>query len=72
MELIRVLLANQRGPILLMAYTNHALDHLLHAVVDSGITKKVVRLGSRSDDEIIKGFSLEELERADTAPTNRK
>ncbi|KAG6850946.1 hypothetical protein H0H93_005815 [Arthromyces matolae] len=60
-ELLRVLVRSAT-PILLIAFTNHALDHLLTGVLDAAITSKIVRLGSRSADERIKHFSLEELE----------
>jgi len=62
-EIMRVLLANGVRPILLIAFTNHALDHLLRSVLDAGLTKKIVRLGSRSADEKIAQFSLEAMER---------
>ena len=50
----------------MIAFTNHALDHLLGSVLDAGITKKVVRLGSRCNDERVSPFSIEELERNST------
>jgi hypothetical protein len=62
-ELIRVLLANNIRPILMIAFTNHALDHMLCSVLDAGITQKIVRLGSRSADERISKYSIETLER---------
>ncbi|KAG2361405.1 hypothetical protein BDR07DRAFT_1472123 [Suillus spraguei] len=62
-ELLRVLRANDVGPILMIAFTNHALDHMLGSVLDADITKKVVRLGSRSADERISQYSIETLER---------
>jgi len=46
----------------MIAFTNHALDHMLTSVLDAGITKKIVRLGSRSADERISQFSIETLE----------
>ena len=46
----------------MIAFTNHALDHLLSGVLDAGITKKIVRLGSRSADERISQYSIENLE----------
>ncbi|KAG6889416.1 hypothetical protein C0992_005273 [Termitomyces sp. T32_za158] len=60
-ELLRVLIRSAT-PILMIAFTNHALDHLLTGVLDVGITNKIVRLGSRSADERIKQFSIEEIE----------
>ena len=64
MQLIRTLLANRAGPILMIAFTNHALDHMLVSVLEANITRRVVRLGSRSADERIAAFSLERLEEA--------
>ena len=46
----------------MIAFTNHALDHLLTSVLDAGITDKIVRLGSRSADERISQYSIENLE----------
>ncbi len=46
----------------MIALTNHALDHLLTGVLDAGITSKIVRLGSRSADERISEFKIENLE----------
>jgi len=63
-ELLRVLKKNNIGPILMIAFTNHALDHMLAAVLDSDITKKIVRLGSRSADERVSKFNLDTLEMA--------
>lgn len=59
---MRVLLTNNVRPILLIALTNHALDHLLLEVLKVGITSEVVRLGSRSNDETIAKLSLEAME----------
>lgn len=63
--MLRVLLANQVKPILMIAFTNHALDHMLTSVLDAGITNKIVRLGGRSKDERISKFSLETMEEVD-------
>ncbi|KAJ7593996.1 hypothetical protein C8J56DRAFT_925724 [Mycena floridula] len=64
-EILRVLLDNNIGPVLMIAFTNHALDHLLTSVLDAGITKKVARLGSAySCDEKIAEFSIENMEKA--------
>ena len=41
---------NQR--ILVIAFVNHALDHLVGNVVDAGITNEVARLGSRYADDV--------------------
>lgn len=44
--------------ILLLGLTNHAVDHLLLSVLDSEITKKIVRVGSRSKNERIQALQL--------------
>ncbi|MGH0131754.1 UNVERIFIED_CONTAM: hypothetical protein FKN15_048582 [Acipenser sinensis] len=49
-----------RVPVLVVCYTNHALDQFLegiHTFLDSGI----VRVGGRSNSEILKRFTLREL-----------
>ncbi|KAI0369710.1 P-loop containing nucleoside triphosphate hydrolase protein [Pilatotrama ljubarskyi] len=61
-ELLRVLIANGAGPILMISFTNHALDHMLRSVLDAHITQKIVRLGSRSADDRIAEFSIENME----------
>ena len=63
-ELFRGLVENNVGPIVLIAFTNHALDHMLLSIVRSDITKEIVRLGGRASEEAIKPFTMEELERA--------
>ncbi|KAF5326320.1 hypothetical protein D9611_000022 [Ephemerocybe angulata] len=60
-ELLRILLASAR-PVLMIAFTNHALDHMLHGVLDAKITDKIVRLGGRSADERVSQFSIDNLE----------
>lgn len=62
-ELLRVLVKNKIKPILMIAFTNHALDHMLTSVLDAGITTDIVRLGSRSSDERISQYSIESRER---------
>lgn len=64
-ELIRVLLNSNVGPILLIAFTNHALDHMLTSIVNAKITdaSNVVRLGGRPSDPAVIPYSMEELER---------
>ncbi|KAF9780977.1 hypothetical protein BJ322DRAFT_1011491 [Thelephora terrestris] len=63
-ELFRILLDNKIKPIVLIAFTNHALDHMLSSILDAKITEKVVRFGSRSSDERIAEHSLWNLEQA--------
>lgn len=47
----------------MVAFTNHALDHLLESVLNAGITEKVVRLGSRSQSERLQELTLDKLEK---------
>ena len=47
----------------LIAFTNHALDHMLTSVLDGKITNKLVRLGARSSDERIAEYTLDKLEK---------
>ncbi|KAI0092232.1 hypothetical protein BDY19DRAFT_929008 [Irpex rosettiformis] len=61
-EILKVLFASKVKPIVLIAYTNHALDHMLTEILDSNITTNIVRLGSRSSDERIAEFTLDKLE----------
>jgi hypothetical protein len=60
---LRIFLDNKIKPIVLIAFTNHALDHMLNSILDAKITEKFVRLGSRSSDERIAQYSLRNLER---------
>ena len=50
-RLLQVLIKNKTSCTIMIASTNHALDHLLGNVLDAGITKKVTRSGSPSADE---------------------
>ncbi|CCO36196.1 NFX1-type zinc finger-containing protein 1 [Rhizoctonia solani AG-1 IB] len=64
LEIIRVLIANKVSPILLVAFTNHALDHMLKGILDAGITNNIIRLGSKhAADERMVEFSLENAEK---------
>ena len=71
-ELFRILFDNKIKPIVLIASTYHALDHMLNFVLDAKITKKFVRLGSGSADERIAEYSLENLERGFTDTTTNR
>jgi hypothetical protein len=69
-QLIKVLLANKRsrtqltgkagadiGPILVVCYTNHALDQLLEHLVAAGV-KQIIRIGGRSKSEVLEECNL--------------
>ncbi|CAG8485643.1 8192_t:CDS:10 [Ambispora leptoticha] len=62
-EIVEILLTNKIYPILVICYTNHALDQFLEDILDRGI-EKMVRLGSRSKSERIQQFSIEEIARS--------
>ncbi|KAH9987464.1 AAA domain-containing protein [Russula compacta] len=62
-EILRVLFRSKIKPIVLIAFTNHALDHMLTSILDAQITTNVVRLGSRTTDERIAQYTLHKLER---------
>jgi hypothetical protein len=59
--LTRALLANKKaadlGPILVVCYTNHALDQILEHFLDNGITR-VIRMGGRSKSELLSDLNL--------------
>ncbi|CUA77040.1 NFX1-type zinc finger-containing protein 1 [Homo sapiens] [Rhizoctonia solani] len=64
LELIRVLVKNRVAPILLVAFTNHALDHMLNGILNAGITDKIVRLGSQTSiDERLSKYAIEKVEK---------
>ncbi|KAB5584014.1 hypothetical protein PHYPO_G00102520 [Pangasianodon hypophthalmus] len=50
------------SPMLVVCYTNHALDQFLEGI-HSFLQKGIVRVGGRSNSEILKRFSLRELTR---------
>uniref|UniRef100_A0A8D0HIJ5 Zinc finger NFX1-type containing 1 n=1 Tax=Sphenodon punctatus TaxID=8508 RepID=A0A8D0HIJ5_SPHPU len=50
----------QRSPVLVVCYTNHALDQFLEGIYKSQQTG-IVRIGGRSSSEILKQFTLREL-----------
>ncbi|PIL26781.1 hypothetical protein GSI_11117 [Ganoderma sinense ZZ0214-1] len=68
-QILRVLFASKIRPIVLIAYTNHALDHMVTSVLDAKITEKIVRLGTRSSDERIGEYTLDKLEKLAAAST---
>lgn len=54
---------SDKSPMLVVCYTNHALDQFLEGI-HSFMRKGIVRVGGRSNSEILKPFSLRELKRA--------
>lgn len=57
-------------PIVLLAFTNHALDHILRSIHENGVTENMLRLGSRSKDEVVAQYSLESVERIGNVKTS--
>lgn len=59
--LTRVLLSNKKkadlGPMLVVTYTNHALDQTLEHLLDNGIAR-AIRIGSRSKSEQLEDLNL--------------
>ncbi|XP_006881685.1 PREDICTED: NFX1-type zinc finger-containing protein 1 [Elephantulus edwardii] len=68
LKIVQALLANehvwqvsyQKFPILVVCYTNHALDQFLEGIYKCQKTS-IVRVGGRSNSEILKQFTLREL-----------
>jgi superfamily II DNA or RNA helicase len=62
LTIARILLSNiQCGPILVICYTNHALDQFLESIYS--VENNIVRLGGRSTNEIMLKRSLNALKR---------
>lgn len=53
--------ARHFNPILVVCYTNHALDQFLEGLLK--VTKKMVRIGGQSKNETLKEFNLNNLRR---------
>ncbi|KAF3482227.1 uncharacterized protein GIQ15_04986 [Arthroderma uncinatum] len=67
-HLMRVLLAckerSKLGPVVVICYTNHALDQFLEGLVEAGI-KKLVRIGGQSKSKALKGNNLRVVSRGE-------
>ena len=65
-SLIRILLDScqdiESGPILIVCYTNHALDQFLESLVESGV-EQIIRIGRRSQSKILENCTLHHLAR---------
>ncbi|KAM0142251.1 hypothetical protein ACHAO1_001466 [Botrytis cinerea] len=67
-KLVKVLLSCQTarlGPIIIVCYTNHALDQFLEHLVESGI-EKVIRIGGQSKSKILDGKNLRVVSQGET------
>ncbi|NXX41716.1 ZNFX1 protein, partial [Tricholaema leucomelas] len=68
LKIVQALLANKhawesaghRSPILIVCYTNHALDQFLEGIYRFQ-KRGIVRIGGRSSSEVLKQFTLKEL-----------
>ncbi|THX57937.1 hypothetical protein D6D06_03374 [Aureobasidium pullulans] len=62
--LVKTLVSNRQtgklGPILVVTFTNHALDQSLEHLLDQGITQ-IIRLGSRSKSERLTDLNLRKV-----------
>ncbi len=61
LQVVRSLLQNvvprlSARPILVVCYTNHALDQFLEGILE--VTNNIVRIGSRSKSEVLRPFNL--------------
>ncbi|XP_034726304.1 NFX1-type zinc finger-containing protein 1 isoform X2 [Etheostoma cragini] len=68
LKIAQALLTNQDlwrdgAPMLVVCYTNHALDQFLEGI-HKFLPKGIVRVGGRSNSEILKRFNLRELARS--------
>ncbi|CAG8442461.1 13677_t:CDS:10 [Ambispora gerdemannii] len=71
-EIVEILITNHIYPILVICYTNHALDQFLEDILERGIDR-MVRLGSRSKSERIQQFGIDEIARyCEKSPAARK
>ncbi|KAL0062664.1 hypothetical protein AAF712_010501 [Marasmius tenuissimus] len=71
-EILRVLFKSKVKPVVLIAFTNHALDHMLLSLLDAGITTNFVRIGSRTTDERIAEYTLDQLEQVSQQTSARR
>ncbi|KAH8600108.1 hypothetical protein B0O99DRAFT_503550 [Bisporella sp. PMI_857] len=60
-QLMRVLLACKKkvhlGPVVVVCYTNHALDQFLEHLIEIGV-EKIIRIGGQSKSKILEGKNL--------------
>lgn len=65
-QIMKVLIANKTradlGPVIVVCYTNHALDQFLEHLMLQGITN-VIRVGSRSSSTLLESCNLANLSR---------
>ncbi|KAF2691044.1 hypothetical protein K458DRAFT_355487 [Lentithecium fluviatile CBS 122367] len=59
------------GPIIIVCYTNHALDQFLEHLIKNGI-RKIIRMGSRSRSEMLEGHNLRKVSQTETKTRSEK
>jgi hypothetical protein len=68
-HLMRVLLGVKAkaklGPVLVVCYTNHALDQFLEHLIEVGITK-IIRVGGQSKSKLLANHNLQYLRQSET------
>lgn len=66
-QLMKVLLDNRHrvglGPVVVVCYTNHALDQFLEHLIQKGV-EKVVRIGGQSRSELLEHHNLREIRKS--------
>lgn len=69
--LAELFLASTNHIILVVTFTNHALDDFLESLLDNGVNK-IVRIGGRSRSDRLSEYNLRELGRSGKAPFSRE
>lgn len=74
-QLSRVLLHNRvrakLGPIVVVCYTNHALDQNLEHLLQQGVSQ-IIRIGSRSKSELLENLNLRTVVRQNASRTKNE
>ncbi|XP_063699596.1 NFX1-type zinc finger-containing protein 1 [Culicoides brevitarsis] len=59
LEIVKTLLRHTKEKILIVCYTNHALDQTLNGILEE--TDKIVRFGEQSKHEVLQNFTYKEV-----------
>lgn len=59
LAIIAALIMNTDSQVLVVSYTNHALDHFLNGILK--YTDSIVRIGNQSKDEHLDKFNIKQL-----------
>ncbi|KAG9196796.1 hypothetical protein G6514_004320 [Epicoccum nigrum] len=69
LQIMRILLGIKNkadlGPVIVVCYTNHALDQFLEHLIKIGLTK-VIRVGGQSHSEMLEGYNLRDISKKET------